>query len=1472
VTRLFIQLLSAFALAASILATAPAAHAQAPASGPSPPRLVTQAIDETRLVPLSGAVHPAANPTNDRGRVDDDLPLPHLLLQLQRAPAQEQALDQLIDQLHDPNSPNFHRWLTADAFGSRFGLAAQDRQTITSWLQQQGFTVNFTYPNGTLIDFSGTAAQVRAAFHTEIHHLSVNGEAHIANMSAPQIPAALAGAVIGIVGLHDFKPQRQYKPRASYTLTNSNGTFYAVTPADLATIYNTNPLFNAGISGQGQTIAVIEDTDVYSTSDWSTFRATFGLSGYAGSFTQMHPAPPSGPNNCSPPGVDPNGDDGEAILDAEWASAAAPSAAIMLASCRNSPDGLLIAVQNLVNGANPPPIISISYGECEAQNTDSASYNAAYQQAVAEGISVFVAAGDWGAAVCDASFNNGVEAQLGIGVNALASTPYNVAVGGTDFADVLAPAFGFGHGDPSAYWNSSSANGPTLGSAMSYVPEIPWNDSCANNFLAIYFFNVYGPGGEGGNGTTAGSGGFCNSAVAQQNNDQFLNIVAGSGGPSAIYAKPSWQSALIGVPSDGRRDLPDVSLFAGNGVWNHFYIFCWSNPSQMANGGGAAPCINPPDPQNGQWSGGGGTSFASPILAAIQALVNQHAGGRQGDPNPVYYALAAAEYGAAGNTSCNSTISGNPSSACVFYDVTQGVNEVPCVGTNDCYRPSGSVGVLSTSDSAEAIAYLATTGWDFATGIGTVNAANLVNQWANGRAQLLTVSVTGNGTVTSTPSGINCGATCSATFSHGQQVTLTATPGTGSVFSGWSGACVGTTSCVVTMNQALSVTATFSPTYTVSLAVTGSGTVDIFPPNINCTSSCSTTVVAGAAVNFEAFPVYQTTGFTGWGGACSGVQNSLCTVVVNGPLNVSAGFAPIYQLAVSETGNGTVTSSPVGITCGGVCFGTFFAGPVRLTANPARGWYFYGWGGACSGTSNCTVTMNGPQTVSAIFATGVGGAGTNPNTWAYRCTNTSFDNLDGALAGTAAWSSTTSGTAQSNGNKGQPLPGDIIEIVNACLGDVTISVDDLTLTNHNDMQSEGVDGFLGQVEFAGATGSMLRNLFVQGPASGGFVRGTSNFTGAEVGIVYAHDGAAVTIQNATINPGPVPGIAVIAEASAAILDTTIAPIDTAYFRDADHGITVGDHSSVTLGLADGSHGVTIADNYNGYGIALSGNSSAEVFGSTISDNQAGQISASVGSAVHISASHLIESEAFEPALVVTGGSSLTLDAVAGGSPTIDVENNMPGAVILAGLSRASLNNATISSRNTQQPTVEAAANSSIILAGGNTITNSAAGGVAIQVDHSSSLIHEPATQLGFAANAPETITGKGNILMQSSVDLGQGPIGNAYGLIWNGPIAVGQNSAIRLQSGVHVTGSVQISAASNGFLNCNNAPGNNCGAAGAANQIDGTIQCIEMVGGPNNPSAHVANPPLARPSAAAADLLGAGFAATSEASNTCLNF
>jgi len=849
--------------------------------------LVTQNIDEEKLVPLYGNTRPEATAENDQGAVDDNLVLEHMLLQLRRPAEADEDLQEFLEDLNKVGSPNFHRWISAREFGERFGPSARDLDKLTDWLEARRFKVNVVYPSGMVIDFTGTAGQVRKVFHTEIHQLNVKGQKHFANMRNAQIPAALAPLVVGIVSLHNFSPHALHQMRHQFTFPDPfGGQTFALVPADLATIYNLNPLFNAGNSGQGQTIALIEDTDVFTLSDWNSFRSAFGLSRYtSGTISAVHPAPPSGTNNCGKPGViAPN--DAEAILDGEWASAAAPSATIKMVSCAdtNTTFGGLIAVQNLINAkSGPPAIMSISYGQCEAVNgvAANAAYNAAYQQAAAEGVSVFVAAGDSGAAGCD---NSASEATSGIAVNAFASTPYNVAVGGTDFSDTYS-------GTNSSYWNSS--NTPTFGSATSYIPEIPWNDSCAGALVSSFegFSPTYGP----------------TSLCNDPNLGPFLQTtVAGGGGPSGCatgtpsvtgvvsgtckgWPKPSWQSVL-GNPQDGVRDTPDVSLFAADGLWGHYYVFCWSD---TANGGAA--CSGSPS----NWSGAGGTSFASPIMAGIQALVNQRVGARQGNPNPTYYQLAATEYGTGGNSSCNSSNGTGIASTCVFNDVTLGDMDVNCTGNHNCYSPSGSVGVLSTSNNSFAPAYGTTTGWDFATGIGSLNATNLVNNWpgsapiqgfalsASPSSLTLIQGASGTSTITVTPQGGFSGSVSLSASGLPSGVTAvfnpTSTNGTSTLtLSASSTAPVGTANVTITGNSG-----SLMNTVVISLAVNSSQTfsLGVSPNTLSILQGTSgTSTVAVTAQN----------GFTG----------SVSLSASGLPAGVKATFGPT---SVTGTGSSTLT-------------------------------------------------------------------------------------------------------------------------------------------------------------------------------------------------------------------------------------------------------------------------------------------------------------------------------------------------------------------------------------------------------------------------------------------------------------------------------------------------------------------------------------------------------------------------------------
>jgi subtilase family serine protease len=682
----------------------PVAHA----AGSAAPQIVAP-VNETDLVQLAGSTHPLALAKFDRGAVADSLAMEHMYVMLRRSSEQESSVEHYIAALHDPHSASYHRWLTADELGRKFGPAQEDIDTVVSWLRGQGFTVNLVHKSGLTIDVSGTAGQVRNAFHTEIHQYDVNGEAHIANSSDPKIPAALAPVVVGVASLNDFMPKPMLvKPQPNLTIKCTgcpdgfdNTVQYLETPPDFATIYNATPLYTGKtpITGKGQTVVVLEISDILSK-DVATFRKAFGLSSFSGTFTQIHPGP-----GCSDPGI--NGEFIEASLDAEWAGAVAPDANVKLASCASTATGFgaFIAAQNLLDSKTPPPIMSLSFGGCEAAQGPAvnASINAMWQQADAEGVSVFVSSGDGSAAGCD-DFDTAQFAVSGIAANAIASTAHNVATGGTDFMATILNA--------STFWSAS--NTATGRSAKSYIPEMPWNDSCASNILAGLL------------GFPSGLA-LCNSTAGQG----FLDIVGGSGAPSMIYPKPSWQSGIIGNPNDGARDLPDISLFASNGFYFQAIIFCASDASQ-----GGSPC-DYSNPVDVFFNSAGGTSFTAPQFASIQALINQKAGEPQGNPDSVFYALHKAEFGVKGDPNqvnlagCNSRRGTAQLSSCIFHDITLGNNDVPCYGTNNCFNPAPATdfGVLSTSDSSLRVAYPSQTGWDFTSGLGSVNLTNLVTKW-----------------------------------------------------------------------------------------------------------------------------------------------------------------------------------------------------------------------------------------------------------------------------------------------------------------------------------------------------------------------------------------------------------------------------------------------------------------------------------------------------------------------------------------------------------------------------------------------------------------------------------------------------------------------------------------------------------------------------------------------------------------------
>lgn len=660
-------------------------------------------IDERVRMELPGNVHPLARAEFDDGAVEDNLRVDHLLVLLNRSAEHEAALERLINEQVTPSSKEFHHWLTPDEFGSRFGPEAGAMQAVRSWLETKGLRVNRTYAGG-ILDLSGTAGQVRNAFETTLHRYGVRGGVYLANDVNPTVPEALA-PLVGGVTLNSFRRRPHRQSRQHFTQTYNGTTQFYLTPADFATIYNAWPMWVQGITGAGQTVVVLEDSDMLEA-DWQIFMTAFGIDSFGGTFASINP-------DCDDPGR--NFDEIE-TADAESVSTFAPGSHVVVAACKSTftTDGDITAALNLVNGKTTAVAFSDSYGACEAEITSSyeSLINRTWQQAAAEGISVFVAAGDEGSDECDFGLRDSTK---GISVDGTASSPYVVAVGGTDFSDVA-------NGSAFSYW--ADANSKENGSALSYIPEIPWNGTCASNFLARFL------------GYPSGLI-FCNSPEGESG---FYHQVsnAGSGGPSQVFTKPAWQAGVVGIANDGRRDLPDVSLFASAGVYNQSIVNCMSDAQQ---GGTRCDYTNP---QDTFFNSGGGTSDTAPLFAGIFALITQATGNRQGLPNPTLYALAAGEYGTPENpnlsnlSSCEAANGKEVGTGCIFYDITQDNNDVPCVpGTRNCYSgPGERSGVLSRSTSTEADAFPSTPGWDFTTGLGSVNVANLVHAWTSlqGRA------------------------------------------------------------------------------------------------------------------------------------------------------------------------------------------------------------------------------------------------------------------------------------------------------------------------------------------------------------------------------------------------------------------------------------------------------------------------------------------------------------------------------------------------------------------------------------------------------------------------------------------------------------------------------------------------------------------------------------------------------------------
>ena len=479
----------------------------------APMNRITHLIDESDVVTLSGNTHPLARPEFDRGSIPEETRIERIILLLQPDPNRQKELDVLTEAQQNPESPSYHKWLSPEEYGSRFGASAADLNRITAWLESHGFSVEPVPAGRQLVVFSGTAGQVADAFHTEIHQYSIAGQMHVANAQDPQIPRAFVSVVAGILSLNDFRRVSQIRSIHSVAEPNSSrpentqGSTHYLFPADYATIYDLNPQYAAGKNGNGASIAIVGRSNI-NLSDVSNFR----------SYSALPANQPAVIFEGANPGLV-SGDQDESTLDVEWSGAVASGAAVkfVVGASTATTDGVDLSAQYIVNH-KIASVMSTSYGNCESNMGSGAMafYNSLWQQAASEGISAFVSSGDSGAAGC---YGGSSTSASGTGVNGLCSSPYSTCVGGTEFSE--------GSG---TYW--ASTNGAGGGSALSYIPEKVWNES----------------GKDGGSG-----------------------LWASGGGISEFYTQPSWQKGISGANSNGMRAVPDVALTAAS---HDGYLIC----------------------------------------------------------------------------------------------------------------------------------------------------------------------------------------------------------------------------------------------------------------------------------------------------------------------------------------------------------------------------------------------------------------------------------------------------------------------------------------------------------------------------------------------------------------------------------------------------------------------------------------------------------------------------------------------------------------------------------------------------------------------------------------------------------------------------------------------------------------------------------------------------------------------------------
>ena len=905
------------------------------------PDRIAGPIDSSQMIALKGNVHHMAQPQYDQGPVEDSLQFSYVTLNIPPSASQQAALDQLLAQQQDPKSQNYHKWLTPEQYAERFGLSQNDVNKITAWLTSQGLQVVRVARGRNWVAFSGTAAQIESAFRTQIHRYNIAGKAHVANSVSPSVPAGLGGVITGIRGLNDFRPRPMYvRPtygknlrRPGYTTTVEGNTEYFLAPGDVATLYDLNALYNSTppIDGTGQKLAIIGQTDIY-LADINYFRTGFGLSAITGcttngsgivtacdatNFKYVVVGTDLGtPSTC--------GDVVEADLALEWSGATARNAQIVYV---NAPATFNAGCTAITNGGgvfnaltyaidqNVAPVISMSYGSCEAQSDLPAeSLEGILQQANTQGMTVMTSSGDSGADTCDGGLPSvgppysTTNAESGLSVNYPASSPSVTAVGGTSI-----PTTEF----TSTYWNSNNSSTTSFGASALpalIATEIAWNDDTSFATFCEGNSSQFCQNGDVSGGVPLTSAenvqeDFWISASGGGMSNCFTSTPAGSGTVcNGGIAEPTWQQSLTNLGLVGAtttyRLVPDVSLAASPNFPG--YIFCTPIENEATGttddtdttstcAGGIAGAAD------GVLSGNnfvvdpsivGGTSASSPIFAGIVTLMNQYLGTTGlSNINPTLYQIAA-----------------SPSSG-AFHPITSGDNDVYCMAGTPAGNPldvicptSGVIG-FSASNSDP------TTGYNVVSGLGSVDANALATAW---KATLVADFALASTALapTSVPAGQQ--TTTMLTFSPisgSAPLTVNFAPSNCTGLPAGASCSFSPTSVYFNGTSAPPVTVTIS---TLATTPTGTQTITITPTN---SPKTSTTVSLAVTTTNQSFSIAST-------GANS--------------FSVSPGATALVQIAVTGTGS-PIAFSPAALPITYTCLQSSLPSETTCNFSPSSG-------------------------------------------------------------------------------------------------------------------------------------------------------------------------------------------------------------------------------------------------------------------------------------------------------------------------------------------------------------------------------------------------------------------------------------------------------------------------------------------------------------------------------------------------------